>query len=142
MYKKILFYMMLAGSSTRLVSAALLSMMNRINLPVMLVALSLLIAGMGIALVIKSFRKKITLSELVAYHLTADSGAILSFIVLHFYMVDISLIETLITGSVLSVLARVIVLFLAFRKKRYITVRQKKESAMQLKLAANTAKEQ
>lgn len=142
MYKKILFYMMLAGSSTRLVSAALLSMMNRINLPVMLVALSLLIAGMGIALVIKSFRKKITLSELVAYHLTADSGAILSFIVLHFYMVDISLIETLITGSVLSVLASGIVLFLAFRKKRYITVRQKKESAMQLKLAANTVKEQ
>lgn len=142
MYKKILFYMMLAGSATRLVSAALLSMMNRINLPVILVALSLLIAGMGIALVIKSFRKKITLSELVAYHLTADAGAVFSFIVLHFYMVDILLIETLITGSVLSVLASGIVLFLAFRKKRYITVRQKKESAaQQLELAANAAKE-
>lgn len=134
MYKKILFYMMLAGSATRLVSAALLAMMDKINLPVLLVALSLFIAILGIALVIKSFRKKISLPELFLYHFIADIGAVFSFIVLHFNMVDISLIETLITGSVLSVLASATVLYLTFRKKRYITIRQQKEIAVQQKL--------
>lgn len=46
-------------------------------------------------------------------------------------MVDISLIETLITGSVLSILASVIVLFLTFRKKRYVTIRQQKQLALE-----------
>ena len=55
----------------------------------------------------------------------------------HFYMVDISMIETLITGSVLSVLASVSVLFLAFRKKRYITVRRQQEDKRQM-LAAKS----
>lgn len=48
--------------------------------------------------------------------MTADVVSLVSIVVLHFYMVDISMIETLITGSVLSVLASVSVLFLAFRK--------------------------
>lgn len=79
----------------------------------------------------KSFWSQIRLPELVTYHVAADLGAAISFIVLHFYMVDISLIETLITGSVLSILASVIVLFLTFRKKRYVTIRQQKQLALE-----------
>ena len=69
----------------------------------------------------------IKLSEVVAYHVAADLAAIISMVVLHFYVVDISLIETLITGSVLSVLVSAALLFLTFRRKRYITIRQRRE---------------
>lgn len=139
MYKKILFYLMLAGSMTRLTASALLAMMGKINLPVLLVVLSLLVAGLGIFTVAKAFWGKITLTNLVVYHLVAGAATVLSFILLHFYMVDISLIETLITGSVLSLLFSATVLLLTFRKKRYITVRQKKEKQLaerQIQLAA------
>lgn len=139
MYKKILFYLMLAGSMTRLTASALLAMLGKINLPVLLVVLSLLVAGLGIFTVAKAFWGKITLTNLVVYHLVAGAATVLSFILLHFYMVDISLIETLITGSVLSLLFSATVLLLTFRKKRYITVRQKKEKQLaerQIQLAA------
>lgn len=139
MYKKILFYLMLAGSMTRLTASALLAMLGKINLPVLLVVLSLLVAGLGIFTVAKAFWGKITLTNLVVYHLVAGAATVLSFILLHFYMVDISLIETLITGSVLSLLLSATVLLLTFRKRRYVTVRQKKEKQLaerQIQLAA------
>ena len=47
MYTTILFYMMLAGAVTRLVSAGMLAMMGRINLPAGLVLLSLAVALLG-----------------------------------------------------------------------------------------------
>ena len=119
MYTTILFYMMLAGAVTRLVSAGMLAMMGRINLPAGLVLLSLAVALLGLGLVAKRCLGNLRLREIVSYHLTADVVSLVSIVVLHFYMVDISMIETLITGSVLSVLASVSVLFLAFRKKRY-----------------------
>ncbi len=139
LYKKILFYLMLAGSMTRLTASALLAMLGKINLPVLLVVLSLLVAGLGIFTVVKAFWGKITLTNLVVYHLVAGAATVLSFILLHFYMVDISLIETLITGSVLSLLLSATVLLLTFRKRRYVTVRQKKEKQLaerQIQLAA------
>lgn len=139
MYKKILFYLMLAGSMTRLTASALLAMLGKINLPVLLVVLSLLVAGLGVFTVVKAFWGKITLTNLVVYHLVAGAATVLSFILLHFYMVDISLIETLITGSVLSLLLSATVLLLTFRKRRYVTVRQKKEKQLaerQIQLAA------
>lgn len=139
LYKKILFYLMLAGSMTRLTASALLAMLGKINLPVLLVLLSLLVAGLGIFTVVKAFWGKITLTNLVVYHLVAGAATVLSFILLHFYMVDISLIETLITGSVLSLLLSATVLLLTFRKRRYVTVRQKKEKQLaerQIQLAA------
>ena len=124
--------MMLAGAVTRLVSAGMLAMMGRINLPAGLVLLSL-----GLGLVAKRCLGNLRLREIVSYHLTADVVSLVSIVVLHFYMVDISMIETLITGSVLSVLASVSVLFLAFRKKRYITVRRQQEDKRQM-LAAKS----
>lgn len=139
LYKKILFYLMLAGSMTRLTASALLALLGKINLPVLLVVLSLLVAGLGIFTVVKAFWGKITLTNLVVYHLVAGAATVLSFILLHFYMVDISLIETLITGSVLSLLLSATVLLLTFRKRRYVTVRQKKEKQLaerQIQLAA------
>ena len=139
LYKKILFYLMLAGSMTRLTASALLAMLGKINLPVLLVLLSLLVAGLGIFTVVKALWGKITLTNLVVYHLVAGAATVLSFILLHFYMVDISLIETLITGSVLSLLLSATVLLLTFRKRRYVTVRQKKEKQLaerQIQLAA------
>ena len=139
LYKKILFYLMLAGSMIRLTASALLAMLGKINLPVLLVVLSLLVAGLGIFTVVKAFWGKITLTNLVVYHLVAGAATVLSFILLHFYMVDISLIETLITGSVLSLLLSATVLLLTFRKRRYVTVRQKKEKQLaerQIQLAA------
>lgn len=78
-------------------------------------------------LVVKRQVFSIKLSEVVAYHVAADLSAIISMVVLHFYVVDISLIETLITGSVLSVLVSAALLFLTFRRKRYITIRQRRE---------------
>ena len=113
LYKNILFYTMLIGAVTRLISAGMLAMMGKINLPVELVILSLAIAFFGFVV--------------VAYHVAADLAAIISMVVLHFYVVDISLIETLITGSVLSVLVSAALLFLTFRRKRYITIRQRRE---------------
>lgn len=129
--------MMLAGAVTRLVSAGMLAMMGRINLPAGLVLLSLAVALLGLGLVAKRCLGNLRLREIVSYHLTADVVSLVSIVVLHFYMVDISMIETLITGSVLSVLASVSVLFLAFRKKRYITVRQQQEDKRQM-LAAKS----
>ena len=124
LYKNILFYTMLIGAVTRLVSAGMLAMMGKINLPVELVILSLAIAFFGFVLVVKRQVFSIKLSEVVAYHVAADLSAIISMVVLHFYVVDISLIETLITGSVLSVLVSAALLFLTFRK---ITIRQRRE---------------
>ena len=127
LYKNILFYTMLIGGVTRLISAGMLAMMGKINLPVELVILSLAIAFFGFVLVVKRQVFSIKLSEVVAYHVAADLAAIISMVVLHFYVVDISLIETLITGSVLSVLVSAALLFLTFRRKRYITIRQRRE---------------
>ena len=134
MYTTILFYMMLAGAVTRLVSAGMLAMMGRINLPAGLVLLSLAVALLGLGLVAKRCLGNLRLRAIVSYHLTADVVSLVSIVVLHFYMVDISMIETLITGSVL---ASVSVLFLAFRKKRYITVRRQQEDKRQM-LAAKS----
>lgn len=78
---------MLAGSVTRVVSSMLLAFLGKIHLPALLVILSLAIAAIGIALVAKSFWSQIRLPELVTYHVAADLGAAISFIVLHFYMV-------------------------------------------------------
>lgn len=135
MYKKILFYTMLAGAVTRLVSAAMLAMMGKINLPVGLVILSIAVAFFGFILTGKKMVSSIKLSEVVAYHLAADLSAMVSMVALHFYAVDISLIETLITGSVLTVLFSVALLFLTFRKKRYITIRQKRAEQSELSSA-------
>lgn len=132
MYTTILFYMMLAGAVTRLVSAGMLAMMGRINLPAGLVILSVAVALLGLGLVAKRCLSNLRLREVVSYHLAADLVSVVSIIVLHFYMVDVSMIETLITGSVLSVLASVSVLFLTFRKKRYITVRRQQEGKRQV----------
>lgn len=135
LYKKILFYTMLAGAVTRLVSAAMLAMMGKINLPVGLVILSIAVAFFGFILTGKKMVSSIKLSEVVAYHLAADLSAMVSMVALHFYAVDISLIETLITGSVLTVLFSVALLFLTFRKKRYITIRQKRAEQSELSSA-------
>ena len=111
--------------------------MGRINLPAGLVVLSVAVALLGLGLVAKRCLGNLRLREIVSYHLTADVVSLVSIVVLHFYMVDVSMIETLITGSVLSVLASVSVLFLAFRKKRYITVRRQQEDKRQM-LAAKS----
>ena len=102
-----------------------------------LVVLSVAVALLGLGLVAKRCLGNLRLREIVSYHLTADVVSLVSIVVLHFYMVDVSMIETLITGSVLSVLASVSVLFLAFRKKRYITVRRQQEDKRQM-LAAKS----
>lgn len=127
MYKKLLYYMMIAGCGTRLISTIVLSILNAIHLPVFVVMLSLCIVGLGIFMIVKGIVGKIKLFNLVAYHVTADLGTVLSFIILHFYAVDISMIETLITGSVLSILLSVTALFLTFRKKRYVTIRRREQ---------------
>lgn len=123
--------MMLAGSVTRVVSSMLLAFLGKIHLPALLVILSLAIAAIGIALVVKSFWSQIRLPELVTYHVAATSEQPFPSLCFISIWLDISLIETLITGSVLSILASVIVLFLTFRKKRYVTIRQQKQLALE-----------
>lgn len=127
MYKKILFYMMLAGCVTRVTAFVVLSLLGRVHLPLFVVVLSLLIAVYGIVLVVKQFVSKLTLGQLVSYQLAADVGAVISFVAMRLSLVDVSLIETLITGSVLSVLLSVTVLYMTFRRKRYITIQKRRE---------------
>ena len=131
MYKKILFYMMLAGCVTRVTAFVVLSLLGRIHLPLFVVVLSLLIAVYGIVLVVKQFVSKLTLGQLVSYQLAADVGAVISFVAMRLSLVDVSLIETLITGSVLSVLLSVTVLYMTFRRKRYITIQKRREENRQ-----------
>ena len=80
MYKKILFYMMLAGCVTRVTAFVVLSLLGRVHLPLFVVVLSLLIAVYGIGLVVKQFVSKLTLGQLVSYQLAADVGAVISFV--------------------------------------------------------------
>ncbi|WP_296629049.1 hypothetical protein [uncultured Negativibacillus sp.] len=131
MYKKILFYMMLAGCVTRVTAFVVLSLLGRVHLPLFVVVLSLLIAVYGIVLVVKQFVSKLTLGQLVSYQLAADVGAVISFVAMRLSLVDVSLIETLITGSVLSVLLSVTVLYMTFRRKRYITIQKRREENRQ-----------
>ena len=131
MYKKILFYMMLAGCVTRVTAFVVLSLLGRVHLPLFVVVLSLLIAVYGIVLVVKQFVSKLTLGHLVSYQLAADVGAVISFVAMRLSLVDVSLIETLITGSVLSVLLSVTVLYMTFRRKRYITIQKRREENRQ-----------
>ena len=131
MYKKILFYMMLAGCVTRVTAFVVLSLLGRVHLPLFVVVLSLLIAVYGIGLVVKQFVSKLTLGQLVSYQLAADVGAVISFVAMRLSLVDVSLIETLITGSVLSVLLSVTVLYTTFRRKRYITIQKRREENRQ-----------
>ncbi len=131
MYKKILFYMMLAGCVTRVTAFVVLSLLGRVHLPLFVVVLSLLIAVYGIGLVVKQFVSKLTLGQLVSYQLAADVGAVISFVAMRLSLVDVSLIETLITGSVLSVLLSVTVLYMTFRRKRYITIQKRREENRQ-----------
>ena len=58
-------------------------------------------------------------------------GAVISFVAMRLSLVDVSLIETLITGSVLSVLLSVTVLYMTFRRKRYITIQKRREENRQ-----------
>lgn len=131
MYKKILFYMMLAGCVTRVTAFVVLSLLGRVHLPLFVVVLSLLIAVYGIVLVVKQFVSQLTLGQLVSYQLAADVGAVISFVAMRLSLVDVSLIETLITGSVLSVLLSVTVLYMTFRRKRYITIQKRREENRQ-----------
>ena len=131
MYKKILFYMMLAGCVTRVTAFVVLSLLGRVHLPLFVVVLSLLIAVYGIGLVVKQFVSKLTLGQLVSYQLAADVGAVISFVAMRLSLVDVSLIEMLITGSVLSVLLSVTVLYMTFRRKRYITIQKRREENRQ-----------
>ena len=127
LYKNLLLYAMLAGASIRVLSAAVLAAMGQLNLPSSLVILSLIIAFLGFVLGIKRVVSGVRLVELVLYQAVADIGAVVSMIALHFYMVDIPLVETLVTGSVLSILASIVLLALALRTRRYITIHQQKE---------------
>ena len=131
MYYMILFYMMLAGCVTRVTAFVVLSLLGRVHLPLFVVVLSLLIAVYGIGLVVKQFVSKLTLGQLVSYQLAADVGAVISFVAMRLSLVDVSLIETLITGSVLSVLLSVTVLYMTFRRKRYITIQKRREENRQ-----------
>ena len=119
--------MMLAGCVTRVTAFVVLSLLGRVHLPLFVVVLSLLIAVYGIVLVVKQFVSKLTLGQLVSYQLAADVGAVISFVAMRLSLVDVSLIETLITGSVLSVLLSVTVLYMTFRRKRYITIQKRRE---------------
>ena len=60
--------MMLAGAVTRLVSAGMLAMMGRINLPAGLVVLSVAVALLGLGLVAKRCLGNLRLREIVSYH--------------------------------------------------------------------------
>ncbi len=123
--------MMLAGCVTRVTAFVVLSLLGRVHLPLFVVVLSLLIAVYGIVLVVKQFVSKLTLGQLVSYQLAADVGAVISFVAMRLSLVDVSLIETLITGSVLSVLLSVTVLYMTFRRKRYITIQKRREENRQ-----------
>ena len=123
--------MMLAGCVTRVTAFVVLSLLGRVHLPLFVVVLSLLIAVYGIVLVVKQFVSKLTLGQLVSYQLVADVGAVISFVAMRLSLVDVSLIETLITGSVLSVLLSVTVLYMTFRRKRYITIQKRREENRQ-----------
>lgn len=123
--------MMLAGCVTRVTAFVVLSLLGRVHLPLFVVVLSLLIAVYGIGLVVKQFVSKLTLGQLVSYQLAADVGAVISFVAMRLSLVDVSLIETLITGSVLSVLLSVTVLYMTFRRKRYITIQKRREENRQ-----------
>lgn len=123
--------MMLAGCVTRVTAFVVLFLLGRVHLPLFVVVLSLLIAVYGIGLVVKQFVSKLTLGQLVSYQLAADVGAVISFVAMRLSLVDVSLIETLITGSVLSVLLSVTVLYMTFRRKRYITIQKRREENRQ-----------
>ena len=123
--------MMLAGCVTRVTAFVVLSLLGRVHLPLFVVVLSLLITVYGIVLVVKQFVSKLTLGQLVSYQLAADVGAVISFVAMRLSLVDVSLIETLITGSVLSVLLSVTVLYMTFRRKRYITIQKRREENRQ-----------
>lgn len=131
MYKQILFYLMLIDAVSRTTAITLLAVLDRINLPVSVVLLSAFLALLGIILVIRRLVKGLKLLDLTIYHITAIFVTILSFFLLRFYPSDISMIETLITGSVLSLLLSVTFLILAMRKKRYITIQRRLEEEMQ-----------
>lgn len=124
MYKEILFYLMLIGSVSRATAIFMLAHFNKINLPVVTVVLSALIAFFGVCLVVKRIIRDIHMWELATYHILADVSVIFNFIVLRFTPMDISMIETVITGSVLSLVVSLTVLSLALRKKHYITLRK------------------
>ena len=131
MYKQILFYMALAGAVCRITALVLLTALHQIHLPWLVLTLSVLVAVLGVAVVVKRLVREVSIWQLAGYHILADVVTILNFILLSFSPIDVSMIETAITGSVLSVLASVTVLVLAFRRKRYITVRQRRLLALE-----------
>lgn len=131
MYKQILFYMVLAGAVCRITALVLLTALHQIHLPWLVVLLSLVVAVLGVAVVVKRLVRDVSIWQLAGYHILADAVTILNFIILSFSPLDVSMIETAITGSVLSVVASLTVLALAFRRKRYITIRQRRLQALE-----------
>lgn len=137
MYKNILFYLMLMDTVSRATAITLLAVMNKINLPVSVVLLSAFVALLGVVLIIKQIVKGTRLRDLAVYHISGSVTILISFVILHFFPSDISMVETLITGSVLSIILSVTFLVLAFRKRRYVTIQRRLEEEIYQKSQHN-----
>lgn len=122
MYKEILFYLMLIGSVSRTTAIVMLTKFDKLNLPTSIVISSSIMAFLGIFFVLKRMIKDVKIWELGIYHILVDVSVIINFIILRFFPMDISMIETVVTGSVLSFIVSVTALFLTFSRKKYKTI--------------------
>ena len=113
---------MLLSTAIRGSAIALLTLIGENHLPVSVTLISLTVVILGVLLTVKRVLKGIRLWELAVFHGAEMASIILSIIVLRFFPQDISSLETLITGTVLTILLDGTFLFLAYRKKRYISI--------------------
>lgn len=130
MYKKILFFLMLADCACRGSSIIVLSLLGELHLPVFLIVISALVALLGIGLIVKFVRHGLRLSQLALFHLCGIGATVFSLVALWFWPTDVSIIETLITGSMLTVLLNGTFLALAYHKKHYITIKQREQKQL------------
>jgi len=125
LYKKILLFLMLVDCACRGCAIIVLPMLGELHLPVFLIALSALITVLGIGLIVKFVRSGLRLAHLALFHLCSIGSAAASLVSLWFWPINVPIIETLITGSLLTILVNGTFLALAYHKKHYLTVQQR-----------------
>ena len=131
-YKKILFYLMLADCACRGCAIVLLALLGEIHIPLFLVILSIAVTLLGIGLIVKYVRQGLRLNQLALFHLSAIICTLISLGALWFWPTDVSIFETLITGSLSTVILNGTLLALAYYKKHYITISQQSAQALPL----------
>ena len=128
--KKFMFYLMMLNTFVAAIALAVVFIMGNSSLPSIVLALRGALVVTGVVLVVKRYVSWVRRSEITGFYIAEAAIAVFNLIFLSvFFPVDVSFFEYAITGTLITPILNLALVFLLRKTNKYVTFENVTEPA-------------